>query len=32
MNRETACAVSPCTFAQLPIKGLVGEAYGVQTA
>lgn len=31
-EEETACAVSPCTFTQLPIKGLVGEVYGVQTA
>lgn len=28
MNRETACAVSPCTFAQLPIKGLVERRTG----
>lgn len=32
VERETACAVSPCAFAQLPIKGLLGEVYGVQTA
>lgn len=31
-EREAACAFSPCTFAQLPIKGLLGEVCGVQAA
>jgi hypothetical protein len=30
VERETACSFSP--FAQLPIKGLLGEVYGVQAA